>query len=445
MFSAAAFLLVSAFGKAPGLAQTPPRGWSSRHPYGNAVDQEKLLAVVAALNKRREGGGTLRALGYTNLYASAWQTCASARAWESGAWHDANGNPLVDVLRLPDVQHFTSAARAQGVTPSWALNSCSPCIETAVHAGDVLGDATATLRFGWSGVSVESCGPHGNMTAWDAALADEELLLTYTRAPRYDTEPNLRFPFWTTSAAPTTALPNGWILGATVQCPAHVWQFNAAGTVVDWTSALEAMRNVSEAPVKVLSPQHPLSYPGCWASPGEMGAGRMASAAEDRSVFGLWAITSAPLTLSFDITDSDKTDAMWSAFLSSPDALAANAAWVGDPGHNLTTFSAASNPASSRGWAWVKRLSVANGAYSIAVLVVNILDSPLDAQVWQLRTLDPNFPGPSSADVQTKRIWPAPTGSTVAAENVPIAVPTLSPHDSFFCTISQVSSSANIS
>ena len=326
-----AILIGALHGKAPDLAQTPPRGWSSWYPYGAAVDQEKLLAVLAALNKRREGGGTLTQLGYANVYVTGWESCASPEAWEGGAFHDADGNPLVDILRLPDVQRFNSAARAQRVTPLWALNSCSACTESTKRQRDVLGDVAATLRFGWSGVSIQACGPHGNMSAWDAALAEEELLLMYTRAPRYDTDPNLRFPFWSVSAAPTTALPNGWAAGATAQCPAHVWQFNAAGTVVDWNSALEALRNVSEAPVSVLTTTHPLSYPGCWASPGEMGAGRMASAAEDRSVFGLWATTSAPLTLSFDITDDAKTDAMWSSFLSSADALAANAAWVGDP------------------------------------------------------------------------------------------------------------------
>ena len=105
----------------------------------------------------------------------------------------------------------------------------------------------------------------------------------------------------------------------------------------------------------------------------------------------------------------------------------------------VTAFSAATNPAGSRGWAWVKRLSLADGAYSIAFLVVNVLDTPLDAQSWALPTLDPKFPGPSTTSVQIKRAWPAPTGTTIAAENIAVAVPTLAPHDSFFCTITQVS------
>jgi hypothetical protein len=82
-----AILIGALHGKAPDLAQTPPRGWSSWYPYGAAVDQEKLLAVLAALNKRREGGGTLTQLGYANVYVTGWES--EARKFCVASWGDA--------------------------------------------------------------------------------------------------------------------------------------------------------------------------------------------------------------------------------------------------------------------------------------------------------------------------------------------------------------------
>ena len=62
-----------------------------------------------------------------------------------------------------------------------------------------------------------------------------------------------------------------------------------------------------------------------------------ADMAEDRSMFGLWCITSSPLVLSFDVTDRRALDRAWPV-LSNAEAIAVNQAWVGSPGMLVGTF-----------------------------------------------------------------------------------------------------------
>ena len=81
--------------------------------------------------------------------------------------------------------------------------------------------------------------------------------------------------------------------------------------------------------VRFLDEKKPLSGPFCWAFPDMLvrlpppstfahayslrpqQVGQLATAAHDRAHFGSWAIISAPLYLSFDMTDSRRMDRVW--------------------------------------------------------------------------------------------------------------------------------------
>ena len=54
-------------------------------------------------------------------------------------------------------------------------------------------------------------------------------------------------------------------------------------------------------------------------------------------MFGLWCIVSAPLVLSFDITDKKALDRAWPV-LANTEAIAVNQAWAGSPGMLIGTF-----------------------------------------------------------------------------------------------------------
>lgn len=75
----------------------------------------------------------------------------------------------------------------------------------------------------------------------------------------------------------------------------------------------------------------PLYGPGTWAYPDMLEVGRLASFEENRAHFGLWAITSSPLILGFDLDDDNTMDSVW-AIIANPEAIAVNQNWAGHPG-----------------------------------------------------------------------------------------------------------------
>jgi alpha-galactosidase len=52
---------------------------------------------------------------------------------------------------------------------------------------------------------------------------------------------------------------------------------------------------------------------------------------QGRTHFGAWCIVSAPLYLSFDLTNKSNVDAVWE-IISNKEAIAVNQAWYGHPG-----------------------------------------------------------------------------------------------------------------
>ena len=55
----------------------------------------------------------------------------------------------------------------------------------------------------------------------------------------------------------------------------------------------------------------PLAGQGCWAYPDMLEVGRLANATEDRSHFGAWVISSAPLILGFDASEREAVERVW--------------------------------------------------------------------------------------------------------------------------------------
>lgn len=71
--------------------------------------------------------------------------------------------------------------------------------------------------------------------------------------------------------------------------------------------------------------------------------GNLANATEDRTHFGLWAVVSSPLILSFNLSDARRMDRAW-PIITNTRVLAVNQAWAGSPGRRLA---AADMPAGS--------------------------------------------------------------------------------------------------
>merc|ERR1711957_870897 len=87
--------------------------------------------------------------------------------------------------------------------------------------------------------------------------------------------------------------------------------------------------------VPFLADSEPLSRPGAWAYPDMLEVGNLANFTESRSHFGLWAILSSPLILSFDLRLDDVLDAVW-PIISNRDILQVNQRWAGHPGARVS-------------------------------------------------------------------------------------------------------------
>jgi len=71
---------------------------------------------------------------------------------------------------------------------------------------------------------------------------------------------------------------------------------------------------------------------------------------EDRSTFGMWAIASSPLILSYNLSDAARNERAWS-IITNQDAIAVNQAWAGDAGHLVLSW----DPNSLSQFAWLVR------------------------------------------------------------------------------------------
>merc|ERR1712050_437295 len=76
---------------------------------------------------------------------------------------------------------------------------------------------------------------------------------------------------------------------------------------------------------------HPASRPGCWSYPDMLQVGNIITERESRTHFALWCITSAPLILGFDLTNTTVYDQMYPIITNSM-ALEVNQVWAGSPG-----------------------------------------------------------------------------------------------------------------
>merc|ERR1712217_36601 len=116
--------------------------------------------------------------------------------------------------------------------------------------------------------------------------------------------------------------------------------------------------------------------------------GNLETLAESRTHFAVWSITSSPLILGFDLTDTKFYDAVY-PIISNKLMLAVNQAWQGDSGSvavaSEETFSAATSRKGKNttfpAWQiWKKPVNL-HGENQWAVLVINLKDTHQDVKL----------------------------------------------------------------
>lgn len=365
-----------------GIGVTPPRGWRSWNQFGTGISQPLIESQYQALvSRKRDVDGvatSLLDLGYASAgIDDGWQKCESGPG--GVGFHDADGNPIVDTSKFPNLKAMTAKARSLGIVPGWYGNNCD-CKETrpacAYNDSDLCfeGDVRATLEYGFGSVKLDSCGIQRNMTHY------AEL---FNRSGKVVMLENCH------NGNPIVPIREG---GDRIDCPMNF--FRTSGDIrPQWGSVLSNLMTTPDF-------NGGLTGPGCWGYPDMLEVGtydmptrgglNFLTLTEARTHFAAWCIVSSPLILSHDLTNDTTMDAVW-PIITNREALAVNDAWVGDAGMLIKKsdemvlftncawgFNQYCNHSASM--VWKKQLSV----NSVALLLMNNRNVSADVSVsWR--------------------------------------------------------------
>lgn len=307
-----------------GLGVSPPMGWRSWNCYGGNVWDARIRSVVDAMvNRSRTVNGvptSLLDLGYNDCgLDDNWQACGTG---VDNSFHDAQGNPLINLSLFPDMKSMTDYGHSKGVTMGWYHNNCIcseqnfPDVDAHYH-----GDVNAIVGLGFDGVKLDGCGEFVNLTYWAQLLNATGKAVIIENC------------HW------------GGDLPTLTWCP-----FNFFRTSGDITNTWSSFFSNLQTTIKFQDYNNPLARPGCWAYPDMLEVGNMGDYLQERAHFGAWVIVSAPLILGFDLTNQDSMDRVW-PIISNTEAIAVNQQWAGHPGMLVYQYTPSSTSNVSYLWA----------------------------------------------------------------------------------------------
>eukprot|EP00937_MAST-01D_sp_MAST-1D-sp2_P004851 g4851.t1 len=323
------------------------------------------LAMVALTTQRpyvnlrgEAANASLADLGFVHAgLDDAWQACGTG---VSGSFHAADGRPLVNTTRFPDMAAMVAFGRARGLLPGFYINNCI-CAENQFRGDAEMeerifrGTVAALTAWDFAGVKVDSCSEFLNMTRWAALLnATGRPVLTENCHNSDGQDP-------CPAAAADPSNPRA-------ACPYNMWRVSGdiSPSFGSWYHNLQALR-------PWLAEDAPLSVPGRWAYPDMLEVGNLGSIEEDRAHLAAWAITSSPLVLGHDPSDEAAARRVWDV-VSNPELLAVGAAWAGHPGRLVRNWTVrtdggagAGGAGESEGQLWAKPV----GGGAVAALVLN--------------------------------------------------------------------------
>ena len=263
--------------KAEGLALTPPMGWNSWNHYACEIDETLIKRTADAMVS-----SGLRDAGY--VYVNL-----------DDCWHgerDANG------MIQPDPQRFPSGMRALGdylhdrglKFGIYSDAGAMTCAGRPGSQGHEFEDARQYAAWGVDYVKYDWC----NTGEGVAQRNPREAYATISRAIAESGRPMILSICEWGDHEP-------WLWGKEI---GHLWR--TTGDITNcWDCQLGHGNWWSNGILPILDKQVPLrqySGPGGWNDPDMMEVGNMATAAEDRSHFAMWAMLAAPLIMGTDVT-----------------------------------------------------------------------------------------------------------------------------------------------
>jgi len=149
-----------------GLARTPPMGWRSWNCYGGDVADGVIRDTADALALKRPSpwGGenvSLIDLGFARLGVDdGWEACGTG--WDD-SFHAADGTPLVNESRFPDLADLVAYGNGRGLDVDWYQINCI-CLDAydlranqSWAALAYAADVDQLYDNGFAGVKLDNC------------------------------------------------------------------------------------------------------------------------------------------------------------------------------------------------------------------------------------------------------------------------------------------------
>ncbi|CAE7714965.1 unnamed protein product [Symbiodinium microadriaticum] len=187
-------------------------GWSSWYAFGAEVepslrerlfcrkgDQLRMERTFAKLLNRSVQAGSARSLwdaGYrfANI-DDGWQAC---HAGVDGSFHSAEGKPLVNRSKFPDLRAMTSRARAMGLRPGFYMNNYI-CAEGSPRGGiggemymrNMRGSVEFLHEYGFEYVKIDSGSVYNDLQLWSDLLGAAGSPIAIENCHQGGMEPNV--------------------------------------------------------------------------------------------------------------------------------------------------------------------------------------------------------------------------------------------------------------
>jgi alpha-galactosidase len=108
---------------------------------------------------------SLKSLGFTDVgLDDVWQQCGSYGPL-NWTYHNADGYPMVDTARFPNMSALPATAHALGLTAGFYSNNCA-CADHCTDLKCFLGDVNAIVGWGFDSLKLDGCGKQENIQLW---------------------------------------------------------------------------------------------------------------------------------------------------------------------------------------------------------------------------------------------------------------------------------------
>jgi alpha-galactosidase len=150
-------------------ATSPPMAWRSWNAYLANINAGIIKGNIDALVSKNEA--SVENGGLASLWDVGFKSIGIDEGWEccgcgvDHTQHDAQGNPVIDTNKFPDMGSLVKYGHDHNVKMGWYLNGCA-CGERTEKMINYQGDVRNLAKLGFDSVKLDGCGHQKNMTLY---------------------------------------------------------------------------------------------------------------------------------------------------------------------------------------------------------------------------------------------------------------------------------------